>query len=110
MALTASGSGSALVAGSARPLETNMAKQIPQTQKVRVMRAFYFDRKLLEVGQVLDLPTLFAREVEASHKAEILPEAPPTAKPEPSSAAPESSNAPKTAETPGRGKGGKNVK
>jgi len=69
MALQAAGS--PLVAGSfleTHP-ETNMQLQ---TQKVRVTRMFYFDRKPQRVGDVVELPKIFANEVRAANKAEFV--------------------------------------
>ncbi len=41
-----------------------------QTKTVRVVRAFYFQGKSTKVGDVLDLPHVFALEMIAAHKAE----------------------------------------
>ncbi len=41
-----------------------------QTKTVRVLRAFYFNSKPTKVGDVLDLPHVFALEMIAAHKAE----------------------------------------
>lgn len=41
-----------------------------QTKTVRVTRAFYFSKAPTKVGQVLDLPHVFALEMIAAHKAE----------------------------------------
>lgn len=61
-----SAAGSSLVAGGGVPSkESNM-----QTQRVKVTRAFFFERKPLAVGTEVDLPLIFAREVIASNKAE----------------------------------------
>jgi len=65
MALLAAGS--ALVAGGFT--ETTMQLQ---TQKVRVLRTFYFDRKAQKVGAVVELPKIFAIEVRAANKAEFV--------------------------------------
>jgi len=64
MALLAAGS--ALVAGS--QLETDMQEM--QVKEVRVLRAFYYQRKPIEVGKVLDLPKTFAAEMVAAKKAQ----------------------------------------
>jgi hypothetical protein len=63
MALTAAGS--ALVAGSTQ--ENHMQLQVT---KVRVVRAFYFDKKPTTVGTVVELPKIFASEMIAAKKAE----------------------------------------
>jgi hypothetical protein len=62
MALLAAGS--ALVAGGHFSEGSEM-----QTQKVRVVRAFYFNREALAVNSEHELPALFAREVIAANKA-----------------------------------------
>lgn len=66
MALTATGS--ALVAGSSA--ENPMA--IQNTQRVKVLRAFFFERKLCKVESEIDLPWTFAHEVRAAGKAEFV--------------------------------------
>ncbi|HKQ24095.1 MAG TPA: hypothetical protein VJT81_06600 [Burkholderiales bacterium] len=60
--------GSALVAGSSYQ-ETDVQAQ---TQKVEVVRSFYFNRKPLPVGSIAELPAIFAREVIASNKAKAV--------------------------------------
>jgi hypothetical protein len=77
MALQAAGS--ALVAGGSQ--ESAMQLQVT---KVRVTRAFYFDKKPTKVGSVVELPKVFAAEMIAAHKAEPVDserseEAPPPA-------------------------------
>ena len=62
MALLAAGS--ALVAGSHSEKEMQ-----PQMQRVRVLRGFYFDKKLMKVDSEPELPRLFAIEVCAANKA-----------------------------------------
>lgn len=62
MALLAAGS--PLVAGGFKE------DQMLQTQKVRAVRGFYFDRKLVKVGTTIELPKVFAIEVCAANKAE----------------------------------------
>jgi hypothetical protein len=63
MALTAAGS--ALVAGSV--LENTM-----QTKRVRVLRAFMYNREPTRVASTLELPLPFALEVIAAKKAEAI--------------------------------------
>lgn len=70
MALLAAGS--ALVAGS-HP-ENNM-----QTKKGRVLRAFYYQGKPTVVGQVVELPRVFALEMAAANKLELLEDPKPEA-------------------------------
>jgi oligoribonuclease (3'-5' exoribonuclease) len=64
MALLAAGS--ALVAGSS--LENDMQEM--QVREVRVLRAFYYNRKPIEVSKVLELPKIFAAEMVAAKKAQ----------------------------------------
>lgn len=66
MALTAAGS--PLVAGSS--MENAMT--IQPTQRVKVLRPFYFDKKLQEKDKELDLPRTFAIEVRDANKAEFV--------------------------------------
>lgn len=62
MALTTESAG-VLVSG-APSLEKPM-----QTKTVRVLRAFYFNKKPTRVDEILDLPYVFALEMIAAHKA-----------------------------------------
>ena len=75
----------ALVAGGATASDIEKEKRImqaqttqPQTLNVRVLRAFYFGGKPTKVNETIELPRIFAQEMKAAHKVEILP-----AKPEP---------------------------
>ena len=51
-----------------------------QVAKVRVVRAFYYDKKPVKVDTVVELPKIFAAEMVAANKAEYegepLPAAP----------------------------------
>lgn len=66
---------SPLIAGST-PQEGPM-----EMSKVRVDRAFYFDKAVLSVGTVTTLPKLFAIEMQAAKKVTILMYPPPAAPP-----------------------------
>lgn len=68
--------GSVLVAGAQQ--ENPMALQI---KNVRVTRAFYYQGKLLPVGATTPLPKVFALEMKAANKCELLPDDPPAATP-----------------------------
>lgn len=70
MALLAAGS--VLVAGS-------HSENIMQTKKGRVLRAFYYQGKATKVEQVVELPAIFAREMEAAGKLELIEDAKPAA-------------------------------
>ena len=53
-----------------------------EPKKVRVVRAFYYERKPVKVGEVVELPHIFALEVCASNKAVMVEDTPePAAKP-----------------------------
>jgi hypothetical protein len=52
----------------------------PQTLKVRVLRAFQdHERKVRQKDETVELPRLFALEMKAANKAEIIPEPAPAA-------------------------------
>jgi hypothetical protein len=70
MPLTAAGS--ALVAGSSQEKDMQAQPQQPKTSSVRVLRAFYFNGKPVKVNETLDLPRLFAIEMVAAHKVELI--------------------------------------
>ena len=58
------------------------ASALPETLKVKVLRAFYFNGEPIPVSTELKLPRLFAREMVAAGKAEIMePAAAPKAEP-----------------------------
>jgi hypothetical protein len=82
-----SAAGSALVAGSSQEKDMQAQQNQPKTSSVRVLRAFYFNGKPVKVNETLDLPRLFALEMRAAHKVEII-EAKPETKPEPVKAEP----------------------
>jgi hypothetical protein len=63
--MTLTAAGSALVAGSV--LENTM-----QTKRVRVLRAFMYNREPTKVDSILELPLPFALEVIAAKKAEAI--------------------------------------
>ena len=44
-----------------------------EQMKVRVLRPFYFERKTQEVDRVMNLPKIFALEMAAARKVEIMP-------------------------------------
>ena len=75
--LTTSGA-SALVAGGgiSESMEDGMRQQTasaePQTLKVKAVRSFYYNGKAVPVDAEIELPRLFAREMEAAKKAEIV--------------------------------------
>ena len=70
MALLAAGS--PLVAGSSQ--EKDMLQAPPKTARARVLRAFYIGGKATSVGAVVELPRVFALEMAAAKKVELLPE------------------------------------
>ncbi len=43
-----------------------------QTKTVRVLRKFYFERRLLTIGEIVELPSIFADEMCAATKAELV--------------------------------------
>lgn len=43
-----------------------------ETRTVRALRGFYFDRKVVKLGTIIKLPKIFAIEVCASNKAEMV--------------------------------------
>lgn len=68
-----SAAGSALVAGSSQ--ESTMQaqqQQQPQVVNARVLRSFYFGGKATKVGDILELPRVFALEMRAAHKVEFV--------------------------------------
>lgn len=79
MPLTTEHSGAALVG---RPL---YAEGVMKVRKVKVLRPFYFNRQVQPVGQLVELPALFALECASAKKVELVDEVP--AVPEKSSAA-----------------------
>jgi hypothetical protein len=46
------------------------------TRRGKVVRAFYYDRKPLKIGEVVTLPRVFALEMEAAKKLELIDDAP----------------------------------
>lgn len=44
--------------------------QAPTTRSVKVIRQFYYDRKLMKEGEIVDLPIYFAREMVSANKAQ----------------------------------------
>jgi len=73
-----------------------------QTKKVKVLRAFYFQGKEIKVGEVTELPRVFALEMIAANKCTAVEE---EKKPE----KPTVDEKPKVP-APDSGKGGKHVK
>lgn len=67
---------SALVPGGGGALTKEIIMQAqqkqPQMQSVRIVRAFYFNGKPTKVGETIELPRLFALEMKAAHKVEIV--------------------------------------
>lgn len=47
-----------------------------KVMKVKVVRPFYFERKVQAAGQVIELPELFARECLAAKKVELVEDLP----------------------------------
>lgn len=75
MPLTTVNSGAALIG---RP--SNLG-DVMKTMRVKVLRKFYFDRKVQELGSVVELPAVFAVEMIAANKAERIEESAPSASP-----------------------------
>ena len=69
MPLTTENTGAALIGG--RPIPTEV---MVKTRKVRVIRAFYFDRTVQAKGSIVELPNVFASEMIAAQKAESFDE------------------------------------
>lgn len=91
--------GSALVAGSHQ-------EEIVNEKRVRVTRAFYYQRKACQVGDLVALPPVFALEMIAAHKAEPVSEPLKSeSKVEPKKPEP----APAPVEQPVKGKGAKDA-
>jgi hypothetical protein len=67
MPLTAENTGAALIGGRSIPREMMML-----TKKVKVVRAFYFNREIQKKDAVVELPSLFASEMIAAKKAEAI--------------------------------------
>ena len=55
--------------------------QAPQTLKVEVLRAFYFEGKVQAKGSEPTLPRVFALEMAAAHKVRVVVEEPAKAEP-----------------------------
>jgi hypothetical protein len=70
MALSAAGS--ALVAGSFQENDMQAQQQQPQIRSARVLRPFYFNGKPTKVGETIELPRIFALEMKAAHKVELI--------------------------------------
>jgi hypothetical protein len=83
MALSVENAGAFLVPG--RALSTEETMQALQTKKVRVLRAFTdHTKKVVKVGDTVELPKVFALEMIAANKAAPVEEPAPVAKePEP---------------------------
>ena len=67
-----SAAGSALVAGSFQEKDMQAQQAQPQTLSTRVLRAFYFNGKPVKKDETIELPRLFALEMKAAHKVEII--------------------------------------
>lgn len=52
---------------------------VMKTMRVKVLRKFFFDRKVQELGTTPELPAVFALEMIAANKAERMVEAEPQA-------------------------------
>lgn len=57
-------------------MQQQKAAQQNPVQKVRVLRAFYYQGKPIEKGSVVELPKLFAVEMRAANKVEFVEPAP----------------------------------
>lgn len=66
--------GSPLVAGSTQEndMQAAAAPKLPEKQSVRVERSFYFKGEPTKVGEEIELPSIFAREMIAAKKASAL--------------------------------------
>ena len=59
-----------------------------KTEKIRVLRAFILDGQPTKVGEVIEVPAVFAVELRTAKKAEkVEPQAPTPAEPKPDSKA-----------------------
>jgi len=75
---------SALVAGGVKAADIEKERKVMQAQKPaqpatlkgEVVRAFYYQGKLLKVGEKLELPRIFALEMHAANKLRIETAAP----------------------------------
>jgi hypothetical protein len=54
--------------------DATMAQPTPKTVRVRVLRAFYAQGKLIEVDAIVTLEQRFAIEMRTAHKVEFLPD------------------------------------
>ena len=63
-------------------MQAQPQQQQPKTLNVRVLRPFYFEGKPTKVDQTITLPRVFALEMKAANKAEIIADESPR-KPEP---------------------------
>jgi hypothetical protein len=94
-ALVSGGVSAAAIEQERKDMQANPLKpKLPETLKVKVVRAFMFNRERQEVGSTPTLPRVFALEMQAANKVELLPEAPPAP-----------AAAPATASTASDGKG-----
>ena len=70
--LTTTSSGALVSGGVSAPEESNVsANVLAQTVKGTVVRAFYFQGQVLKVGAVVELPRIFAQEVQSAKKFRI---------------------------------------
>lgn len=66
--------------------QTQPRAQQPQTLKVKVLRAFYYQGKAVDVNSTVALPRVFALEMAAANKAALVTEAEKPAAPASTSA------------------------
>jgi hypothetical protein len=77
------GNSPALVGGAVPSKETDMKAPQPDAQpttlKVKALRSFYFSGKPIPVNTEVELPRVFALEMHAANKVQILPSPEPVA-------------------------------
>jgi hypothetical protein len=79
-ALVSGGVSASAIAQERKDMKAPQPGAQPTTLKVRVLRAFYFSGKSIAVKTELELPRLFALEMQAANKVELVKEeAPPPA-------------------------------
>jgi len=79
--------------------------QQPTTQKVRVLRSFYYQGKAVEKNETVTLPRIFAAEMKAANKVAFVAD-----EAEKPAAAPTAAPAPASKDAPGDKKGERNAR
>jgi hypothetical protein len=67
------GGGSPSAANQENAMQQQQKPALPATLKVKVVRPFYYQGKPIEKDAIVDLPSVFALEMKAAHKAVLVP-------------------------------------